>query len=46
MQSIFLDPHNILFIVYLKMVDPITFIEYPSKGIAIWDTWNKLLQVN
>jgi hypothetical protein len=38
MQLIFLDPHNILLIAYVKMVDTITFIKYPNKGIAIWDT--------
>ncbi len=28
------------------MVDSIVFIEYPSKGIVIWDTLNEVLQVN
>jgi hypothetical protein len=28
------------------MVDSIVFIEYPFKGIVIWDTLNEVLQVN
>jgi hypothetical protein len=31
---------------YAKMVDPIVLTKYPNKGIATWDTLDKVLQVN